>query len=61
MELSHTVLSDSAPHKVLKSMKNFTGSSILVTIHMRDSVDYDMDMKLGFILMDGIDSLELFT
>ena len=44
MELSHTVLSDSAPHKVLKSMKNFTGSSILVTIHMRDSVAYNVNV-----------------
>lgn len=57
----YTVLLNSTPYKILKFAENFMSSPVFGAIIVIDCVDYDVDMKLGFIFMDGIDGLELFA
>lgn len=59
MQGINPILPKNTLYEVCKTMKNGSGPSIFVPVHITDGIDDDMDMKVRLVLMDGIDCLKL--
>ena len=54
-----TILPKDTFCKVCETMKNGSGPSIFVPVHIADSVNDNVDVQVRLVLVDGIDGLKL--